>query len=43
VLDEAGATAVLWAVDTTLDRWLEATDDWRVVYRDEAWVVAVPT
>ncbi len=42
VLDEVGATAVLWETDTTLQRWLDATGDWEVVYRDEAWMVAVP-
>ncbi|MCU1497670.1 MAG: hypothetical protein JWM47_1623 [Acidimicrobiales bacterium] len=42
VLDRARATAVLWDRDTPFGRWLEKSDDWKVVRRDKTWLVAVP-
>lgn len=42
VLDRANASAVLWDRDTDFGRWLAHDDGWKVVYRDEKWLVAVP-
>lgn len=42
VLSRAEATAVLWERDSDLGRWLEDTAGWRVVHRDDTWLVAVP-
>jgi hypothetical protein len=37
------ADAVLWDEDTDLYDRLEAAEDWDVVYRDDTWIVAVPS
>ncbi|QXC61689.1 hypothetical protein KSP35_02250 [Aquihabitans sp. G128] len=42
VLDRARATSVLWDRRTPLGRWLERSERWKVVHRDEKWLVAVP-
>lgn len=42
ILDDVGATAVLWTRDSDLGRYVSRSDQWRVVFRDEKWVVALP-
>ncbi len=42
ILDDVGATAVLWTRDSDLGRYVSRSDRWRVVFRDEKWVVALP-
>lgn len=42
VLRRARATAVLWDRDSDFGRWLERSEAWRVVHRDDDWLVAVP-
>ncbi|MET1039518.1 MAG: hypothetical protein ABWZ90_00630 [Acidimicrobiales bacterium] len=37
------ADAVLWNEDTDLYDRLEAAENWDVVYRDDTWIVAVPS
>ena len=37
------ADAILWDVDTDLYDRLEAAEDWDVVYRDDTWIVVVPS
>lgn len=41
-LDQIRATAVLWDRKSGFARWIERSDRWKVVYRDQKWVVAVP-
>ena len=44
LLDDLGATAVLWDTDSPFGDWLEdPANGWRIVHRDPGWVVAVPT
>jgi hypothetical protein len=43
ILDDVGATAVLWTLDSDLGRHLSRSDQWRVVFTDEKWLVALPT
>jgi hypothetical protein len=42
VLDEWGATAVLWDEETDLYDLIQDSDRWDVVYTDDTWLVAVP-
>jgi hypothetical protein len=42
ILDDVGATAVLWTLDSDLGRHLSRSDQWRVVFTDEKWLVALP-
>jgi hypothetical protein len=43
VLRRARATAVLWDTDSNFGDWLEdPANGWRIVHREEGWVVAVP-
>lgn len=42
VLDRARASAVLWDRDSELGSWLDRSDAWRVVHRDDTWLVAIP-
>jgi hypothetical protein len=43
VLRRARATAVLWDTDSDLGDWLEdPAHGWRIVHREEKWMVAVP-
>ena len=42
ILERYRATAVLWARDSNLGRYLSSSPKWQVVHRDRVWLVAVP-
>jgi hypothetical protein len=42
ILAHYGTDVVLWSADRPLAQLLDASPDWRLVYRDHDWVVAVP-
>jgi len=41
ILEQADPTAVLWDSDSSLGRWIAKSKDWKVVWKDETWFVAV--
>ncbi len=43
IIDRQRPTAILWEADSHLGRWLEASDEWQVLFRqDDDWIVATP-
>jgi hypothetical protein len=43
VLDDVGATAVIWDRETPFGDWLEDPENgWQITYRDDMWLLAVP-
>jgi len=42
ILDRYGAEVVLWPADRPLAALMVASPEWRLVHRDDDWVVAVP-
>jgi hypothetical protein len=42
VLDRHDADAVVWAADKPLTQLMVASPEWRLVYRDDDWVIGVP-
>jgi len=42
ILDRYGAEIVLWAADRPLAELMVASSAWRLVYRDDDWIIAVP-